>query len=299
MPPRCRGRERLWLSTATEPCLKESAYFCIRVEHDISRPTGRVLWLDNYMHSYVDLVNPEYLEFSYTRSFAAAVQSAWPEQVGLDTLHIGGGGFSFPRQLEATRSNGHNLVLEIDPVVVDIAEEHLGLRTSERLQVRTGDGRIGIRRVPDDSKDLVVGDAFGGMSVPWHLTTREFVADVRRVLHSDGVYMINVIDDPPFRFARAELATLREQFDHVAAMSSPAAFADIYGANVVLIASDRELDLDAIAAEIQKFGWEIRQWCAPRSMDRIRARADRRLRARRPVAGPITKMTLWAFRVAR
>ena len=29
---------------------------------------------------------------------------------------------------------------------------------------------------------VVIGDAFGHLVVPWHLTTHEFVADIRRVL---------------------------------------------------------------------------------------------------------------------
>ena len=82
--------------------------------------------------------------------------------------------------------------------------------------MRIGDARIGIRSRPDNSADLVVGDAFGSLSVPWHLSTREFVEDIHRVLRPDGLYVANVIDYPPFRFARAELATFREQFEYVA-----------------------------------------------------------------------------------
>ena len=43
--------------------------------------------------------------------------------------------------------------------------------TPGRDPVRVEDGRLGLRRLAG-SQDLVVGDAFGGISVPWHLTTR-------------------------------------------------------------------------------------------------------------------------------
>lgn len=252
------GASAAVMSTTTGPCLEESAYFCIRVEQDPVRTSGRVLWLDDYMHSYVDLDDPEHLDFEYTRAFAAAIRSAWPDDRGLDALHVGGGGFSLPRYLDATRPDGDNVVLEIDPVVVDVAEEHLGLRTSDRLRVREGDARLGIRRLDDRSVDLVVGDAFGGKAVPWHLTTREFVADVRRVLRPGGMYLVNVIDDPPFRFARAELATLGEQFAFVAVASSPGVFAGTYGDNVMLVASDREIDVAALRDEVGAHRWVVR-----------------------------------------
>jgi hypothetical protein len=161
-----------WGVTSAEPCQVESAYYCMRVEHDPFRADGRILWLDNVRHSYVDLADPEHLEFDYTRSFADAVNTAFPATRPLDALHIGGGGFTFPRYLAATRPGSRSTVLEIDPAVLDLGRDELGLHTSRALQVRIGDARLGIRDEPDDSRDLVVGDAFGSLSVPWHLTRR-------------------------------------------------------------------------------------------------------------------------------
>ena len=44
------------------------------------------------------------------------------------------------------------------------------------------------------------------------------------MLRPDGVYVLNVIDYPPFRFARAELATFQEQFEYVAAIAPQSIF---------------------------------------------------------------------------
>ena len=52
---------------------------------------------------------------------------------------------------------------------------------------------------PTAAFDVVVGDAFGSLAVPWHLTTTELVAEVRRVLRPGGAYLLNVIDNPPLR----------------------------------------------------------------------------------------------------
>jgi spermidine synthase len=113
--------------------------------------------------------------------------------------------------------------------------------------VRVGDARTAISAEPAASYDAVVGDAFGSLAVPWHLTTAEMVTEVRRVLRPGGVYALNVIDFPPLDFVRAETATLLAAFDEVAVLAPPAALAGKEGGNVVLVAGDRPLDLAALA----------------------------------------------------
>ena len=119
------------------------------------------------------------------------------------------------------------------------------------LDVQIRDGRLGIRSEPTDSRDLVVMDAFGGVAVPWHLTTREVVADVRRVLAPDGLYLVNVIDWGPQNFAKAEARTIAGEFPHVAIISRPTAFAGETGGNFVLVASDRPIDAAQLTERLQ------------------------------------------------
>jgi spermidine synthase len=114
------------------------------------------------------------------------------------------------------------------------------------LRVRVGDARLGLATEPDDAYDLVVGDAFGGLAVPWHLTTREFVAEIQRVLRPDGLYVVNVIDYPPFGFARAEAATLRAVFSHVAVIGPQDRVEGRSGGNIVLAASDAPIPRESI-----------------------------------------------------
>ncbi|HEX2086839.1 MAG TPA: fused MFS/spermidine synthase, partial [Solirubrobacteraceae bacterium] len=92
------------------------------------------------------------------------------------------------------------------------------------------------------SADLVVGDAFGGRAVPWHLTTREFLRDVRRVLRDDGVYAMNVIDGGELRFGRAVAATLRDVFEHVTLVARPGPA----NGNLVLIAAEEPIPAQAV-----------------------------------------------------
>jgi spermidine synthase len=132
-------------------------------------------------------------------------------------------------------------VLEVDAALVELARERLALRTGPALQVRTGDARVTLRDEPTASADVVVGDAFGGRSVPWHLATAEFVADIRRVLRPDGIYALNIIDFGPLHLAEAVAATLLDGFADVALVAPPAGAGRPAGGNLVFLASERRL----------------------------------------------------------
>jgi spermidine synthase len=232
------------------PCDTESAYFCARVERDAARPSGRVLQLDTLSHSYVDLEDPGYLGFEYTRLVADVAATVRPAGAPIDALHIGGGGFTMPRYLAAMRPRSRSLVLELDPALVRLARERLGLVTGPDLAVRTGDARLGVRELPGRRFDLVVGDAFGGLAVPWHLATREFAEQIERTLRPDGVYVLNAIDYPPLGFVKAEAATLGRAFRHVALLAPPERVRGEEGGNFVLVASNRPLALEVIRRRI-------------------------------------------------
>ncbi|MFD6304690.1 fused MFS/spermidine synthase [Streptomyces sp. NPDC060223] len=254
------------LATTVAPggCDTETKYHCARVVADPARSSGRTLVLDGLRHSYVDLDDPAFLEFAYVRAIASVVDAAFPEGEPLTAHHLGGGGLTFPRYLAATRPGTRSLVSEIDSGVVRINREQLGLGAVAGIDVRAEDGRLGLRRLDAGSRDLVVGDAFGGVSVPWHLTTVEAMTDVRRVLDESGLYVANLIDHGAMAFARAEVATLSETFAHVALVGEPTdigldptATAD--GGNLVVLASDRPVDLLAAqeALNARRTGWKV------------------------------------------
>jgi spermidine synthase len=242
------------LVVAPQPCDVETAYHCARVQADPDRATGRTLELDTLPHSYVDLADPTHLQYRYVQAIASVADVLRPPGAPLQALHLGGGGFTVPRYLAATRPGTRSLVLEIDSGVVDLVRQRLGLRTGEDLRVRVGDARTGLAEQRAGEWDLVVGDAFGGVAVPWHLTTRETVERVRRVLRPDGIFAVNVIDHPPSRFAKAEAATLRAVFEHVALLASAETAAGRGGGNHVLIGSRTPLPLDAVAARMRERG---------------------------------------------
>ncbi len=232
-------------ATSTSPCEFETEYFCVQIEADPAHPSGRSLYLDDLRHAYVDLDDPTRLAIRYTR-IIADVAAALPAD-DLRAVHLGGGGFSVPRHLLALRPESEHLVIEIDPDLVAIAAAELGLLERPRLRVHVGDARPAVVELGDDVTDLVVGDAFASLAVPWHLTTVEFVAEIERILAPGGVYVMNVVDGGASDFARAELATLAERFDHLAVVHPPSGIPERGAVNQLLIASDAplgDLDLD-------------------------------------------------------
>ncbi|WP_404386018.1 fused MFS/spermidine synthase [Knoellia locipacati] len=240
-------------------CDAETVYHCAEVIRDDARPTGRVLVLDGLRHSYVDVQDPTHLEFEYVQALASVADTAFPDGEAITAYHLGGGGLTLPRYLAQVRPGTTSVVSEIDAGVLDVDVERLGLRTGDGLDVRVEDGRIGMRALDPDSRDLVVGDAFGGVTIPWHLTTREALTDVRRVLGEDGLYAANLIDFGELRFVRAELATLRSVFDHVVLAADPETLAGQAGSggNLVAVASDAPVDTAALA---ERMGGRALEW---------------------------------------
>ncbi|WP_328464824.1 fused MFS/spermidine synthase [Actinoplanes sp. NBC_00393] len=232
------------------PCDAETAYHCAAVVEDPERPTGRTLMLNSARHSYVDLDDPLHLEFEYVQWIAAVADVLKSPDSPVDALHLGGGGFTVPNYLRATRPGSRQYVLELDGGLVTLDREKLGLTTGDDLQVEVGDARVGLAGRPTASYDLVVGDAFGHLVVPWHLATREMAADVARVLRPAGVYAQNVIDYPPNRFIKAEIATVAAAFPHVALIAPPDALAGGTGSNFVIVASRDPLPLDAVRTRL-------------------------------------------------
>jgi MFS family permease len=126
---------------APTPCDVETAYHCARVAADPRTASGRTLLLNGARHSYVDLADPRRLEFAYVQWIGAAVDVIRPAGARLTALHLGGGGFTVPRYVAATRAGSSQLVLELDGRLVDLDRRRLGLRTGPDLRVKVGDAR--------------------------------------------------------------------------------------------------------------------------------------------------------------
>jgi spermidine synthase len=241
-----RGRQRRRARPRPAPLQLRTPFALAEVVADPFRPTTRTLLLDGREAGQVDVVDPLRLTFAYMRRIADVIDAFRPPGAAIDALHVGGGAFALPRYLGATRPGSRSLVLELDPGVVRLAREQLGLRPQPRLKVRIGDAAEQIAELPDRSADLVIGDAFDGPHVPARLSGPEFVAQVRRVLRPSGVYVLNVIDVPPLEEVRAHAAVLRDAFAHQLWIAPPGVLRARAPGNVVLVASAAALPVAAL-----------------------------------------------------
>lgn len=211
-------------------CLRESNYYCIVVQPvsvGVASKAGtpraigefRALYLDHLLHSVTDLSDPTVLFYEYEQLYAQAIARLHPAGSRLDTFFVGGGGYVFPRYVEATYT-GRIVVAEIDPAVTGVAQRYLGLAATTRIETRHDDARQVLRSLPDTTRfDLVFGDAFDDFEVPFQLTTRQFNELVARHLKPHGLYLLNVVDSVHFDFLRSELRTLRLTFPYVRLMA--------------------------------------------------------------------------------
>ncbi len=224
------------------PCDAETSYHCVKVTLAPQHASSRFLFLDRETNSYVNLDNPRDLgPFRYTRWIADTIKADGDPKAPLDVVFVGGGGFTLPRWLEATRPGSRANVLEVDKQLVEFDERRLGARTGADVRATVGDARLTMRRARTGSADVVVGDAFSGLTVPWQLMTTEWLREVRRVLKPSGFYALNVIDLHPLALLRAEVTSLARVFRNLRMITAAGADRRPAGGNAVLIASNAPL----------------------------------------------------------
>ncbi|MFC5723392.1 spermidine synthase [Streptomyces gamaensis] len=214
---------------------------------DVDRPHAWLLTMNDSPQSYVDLDDPTYLEFEYAQRLAHVLDAVTEEDKPLDVLHLGGGALTLPRYVAATRPGSRQCVVEGDRGLTELVAECLPLPASAGIEVRVGDAREELARIPDASVDVIVGDVFGGSQVPAHVTSVEYAGEVARVLRRNGVYAANLADGAPLTFLKSQVATYASLFDEVCVIAEPSMLRGRRFGNAVLVASDAELPVDVLA----------------------------------------------------
>ncbi|MFF8630704.1 spermidine synthase [Streptomyces werraensis] len=217
---------------------------------DIDRARAWLLTVDGAPQSYVDLDEPTHLEFEYARRLGHVLDVAGEPGAPLDVVHLGGGAMTLPRYLAVTRPGSRQDVVEADAGLAALVAEYLPLPAGAGVAVHTADARTWLEAAPDDSADVVVADVFGGSQVPAHLTTVGYVDEVARVLRGGGVYLANLADAAPFAFVRSQVATVGRRFAEPVLLAEPAVLRGRRFGNMVLAASDRALDVSALARAV-------------------------------------------------
>ncbi len=146
-------------------------------------------------------------------------------------LFVGGGGYTLPTKLLASKPEAQAVTVEIDPLVTEVVRAHMPRATEMIAQTgyhvsedKAADGRLGIVHADgrvflnetDQRFDAAVMDAFSSGSVPAHLVTRETFARLREIV--DGPVYVNLLDTPDGPLARGVHAILRALYPHVEAV---------------------------------------------------------------------------------
>jgi spermidine synthase len=237
-----------WQGWTQGPCSLETNYFCIKVvDQERNGEPVRVLILDRLVHSFTSMEDPSRLVYGYEQMYAEATAYRAQRDDHLAALFIGGGGYTFPRYLEATFPGSDVDVIEIDPGVTAVARSLLGLPEDTAIRSFNEDARLFLQRTPDRAYDLIMGDAFNDFSVPYHLTTREFNDRVRSWLAPDGFYLVNIIDGPRGEFLRAYAYTLSQTFPYVYLAPTIDSWRESPRSTFVLIAANEPLAVEALA----------------------------------------------------
>jgi spermidine synthase len=212
--------------------VRQSPYAEIRV---VEARGARHLLIDGGIHSVVD---PATWRTWHPYAAALDVLDFLFERPG-SMLLVGLGAGSIAKRYA---EHGWRVdAVEIDPVVAEVARDHFGLR-SEDCAVHLRDGRRFLRETAK-SYDLIVVDAFGSSSIPFHLATLESFGLMVSRLAGDGVLAVNVEvwgwDDP---LVASLAATVGAHLDQVLALPTREP-PDAVG-NVLIVGSRRALEFD-------------------------------------------------------
>lgn len=250
--------------------LKESEYYTIKLKRDLTRSDEaplEALILDHLVHSYTDLKDPFHLEYEYIRIYEEIVRWQVDKRESLKALFIGGGGYTFPRFIEAKYPGADIDVVEIDPEVTRVVHQYLGVAKGTRIRSFNEDGRWFVMNCKERGEyDFIFGDAFNDLSIPYHLTTQEFATQLKALLKPEGLFLANVIDSFKVgQFMPSYIRTLEEVFGkgnvHLLILSSD--YDHIGISTCVIVASPKKLDMNNFVRTVKQGDKEMTSHVMP------------------------------------
>ena len=202
--------------------------------------------------TYVDENKCNELVYKYTQMYDLMFDS---KKEIKDTLLIGGAGYSYPKHYISSYLDKSMDVVEIDPMVTEIAKKYFYLdklikdyNTEEtgRLKLITEDGRTYLNR-NEKKYDAILNDAFSDTTPVATLTTLEAVKNIKNSLSENGLYLTNIIsslEGENSKFIKAEVKTLKEVFLNVYVVPCVTKDKLEVSQNNIVIATDGILNID-------------------------------------------------------
>ncbi len=164
---------------------EDSPYQQVRIRED---ELFRYLILDRTFHATMWKADPVALFLPYSQLMVAALALA-PEPK--QALILGHGGGSIAKWLAHQWPSLEVDIVEVDPIVVRMAEVYFGYHPPATHRVLVKDARAFLRNT-NQTYDIIWIDAFARDMIPFHLTTVEFFALVRAHLTPEGVLAVNL-----------------------------------------------------------------------------------------------------------
>lgn len=109
----------------------------------------------------------------------------------LDLLILGNGTGTYAKQSKIYYPKVKTDAVEIDPKIVELSKKYFNLKDDEANIYET-DGRTFLSDKSCGMYDVIMVDAYHDITVPFHMATKEFFAEVSKHLKPGGVILLNI-----------------------------------------------------------------------------------------------------------
>jgi spermidine synthase len=248
------------LAAPLEPALKgevlasvDSAYSHLRVvDTEWAGGPARVLFTDNSASSGERPDGEP--AFDYTQTNRLAYLAAGEVR---EALVIGVAAGTDIEEIKRIFPEARATGAEVDAKALELGATYFSFSNDSRTEIVIDDGRRFVART-DREFDLVVIDAFRGHSIPCHLTTADFLTELKGAMAPDGIVVINIIssiEGPGSAVFSMLYNTFSSVFDTVLVI--PTEDHPSNRQNIVLVASNRDLSGFAASHSGDLYAWPV------------------------------------------
>ena len=232
-----RGIRQPFCDGCTSLHEEESFYNYIQVARSDTGPWGteQIGLILNEGHAIHSVYNARYAQTKAPADllttgpwdFFSVAPFVYPDRARRDVdglLLIGSAAGTIPKQFLAFYGHDARIdAVEIDPAIVKVGRRYFAMEDLEapNYQTHTADGRVFLQQ-SDRTYDIVGMDAYHQPYIPFHLTTREFFAEVAAHLSDRGVAVVNAGKaGSDYRLVHVLASTMRSVFPQVFILDVP------------------------------------------------------------------------------
>jgi len=225
---------------------KNSLYQYIQVIEDTAKKERYVRnQKREYTQGGIYINAPEKLLFEFTQM--GFVSLPFLDRDPQDVLFVGLGAGAMPKYFSKRYPEAMIDIAEIDADMLSVAQKYFYFKENERMKAHVEDGRLFVKR-SKKKYDWIVLDAYQNDYIPFHLTTVEFLKEVKSRLKDGGVVVANITAPYRNKFFDSMVMTYKKAFPHLAI------FKGKRSANFIFVATTgiRGKDKDTVEARAKK-----------------------------------------------